>query len=206
MSRSVNGVVEDWDSATEVKSNFKVYVNKGTAQEVVMKIVGIVDAQQTTLTDTGSYYLPGDKLTVSKLGGTGISPELTTWLYNVKKLISVTDISYGGVNNQSATVTCSNPHGLLVGDQVTIYGANPILFNGTFEVTSRDSTTVFQYQLPQAGVIPQGNILVSIDLNKGKSASEQILTAIGSLPLTFRIHSSMMITFTLLLQVFLTMR
>ena len=32
-----------------------------------MNIVGIVDAQQTTLTDTGSYYLPGDKLSVSKL-------------------------------------------------------------------------------------------------------------------------------------------
>ena len=55
--RSVNGVVEDWDSATEVTSNLVVYVNKGTSQEVVMNIVGIVDAQQTTLTDTGSYYL-----------------------------------------------------------------------------------------------------------------------------------------------------
>ena len=180
-TRSVNGVVEDWDSATEVKSNFKVYVNKGTAQEVVMNVVGIVDAQQTTLTDTGSYYLPGDKLAISKLGGTDASSELITWLYNVKKLISVTGITFGGINDQAATVTCENPHGLLVGDQVTIYGANPIIYNGTFLVTSRDSTTVFQYQLPQpGGVIPQGNILVSIDLNKGKSSSEQILTAIGS--------------------------
>ena len=59
---SVNGVVEDWDSATEVASNFPSIINKGTPQEVVMKIVGIVDAQQTNLTDTGSYYLPGDKL------------------------------------------------------------------------------------------------------------------------------------------------
>ena len=54
-----------------------------------MNVVGIVDAQQTTLTDTGSYYLTGDKLTVSKLGGTSIKPELTTWLYNVKKLIEI---------------------------------------------------------------------------------------------------------------------
>ena len=188
-TRSVNNIVEDWDSATEVASSFQVFVNKGTPQEVVLKVVGIVDAQQTTLTDTGSYYLPGDKLTVSKLGGTGISPELTTWLYNVKKLISVTDISYGGVNNQSATVTCSNPHGLLVGDQVTIYGANPILFNGTFEVTSRDSTTVFQYQLPQpATVVPQGNILVSVDLNKGKSDDTPVLNSIG--PYTTNVQNS----------------
>ena len=69
-TRSVNGIVEDWDSATQVASNFTVFVNKGTPQEVVLNVVGIVDAQQTVLTDTGSYYLPGDKLTVSKLGGT----------------------------------------------------------------------------------------------------------------------------------------
>ena len=188
-TRSVNGIVEDWDSATEVASNFSVFVNKGTTQQVEMKIVGIVDAQQTTLTDTGSYYLPGDKLTVSKLGGTGVNAELTTWLYNVKKLINISSISFGGVNNQSATVTCANNHGLLVGDQVTIYGANPILYNGTFLVTSRDSNTVFQYQLPQpATVVPQGNILVSVDLNKGKSTDAPVLNAIG--PYTTNIQNS----------------
>ena len=188
-TRSVNGVSEDWDSATEVTSNFKVYLNKDTPQEVVMNIVGIVDAQQTTLTDTGSYYLPGDKLTVSKLGGTEDTPELTTWLYNVKKLIEVDGIAFGGLNNQSATVTCDNPHGLLVGDQVTVYGANPIIYNGTFTVTSRDSETVFQYRLPQpASVVPQGNILVSIDLNKGKSTNTAINNAIS--PYTTNVQNS----------------
>ena len=97
-------------------------------------------------------------------------------MYNVKKLITVSSITFGGVNNQSATVTCANNHGLLVGDQVTIYGANPIIYNGTFLVTSRDSNTVFQYQLPQpATVVPQGNILVSVDLNKGKSDDTPVL-------------------------------
>ena len=188
-TRSVNNIVEDWDSATEVTSNFLVYVNKGTSQEVVLSVVGIVDAQQTTLTDTGSYYLSGDKLTVSKLGGTSAKPELTTWLYNVKKLVEVSSITFGGVDNRFATVTCENNHGLLVGDQVTIYGANPILFNGTFLVTSRDSKTVFQYQLPQsAEVVPQGNILVSVDLNKGKSTDTAVLNSIG--PYTTNIQNS----------------
>ena len=188
-TRSANGVVEDWDSATQVSSNFTVFVNKGTPQEVVMNIVGIVDAQQTVLTDTGSYYLPGDKLTVSKLGGTSTDPHLTTWLYNVKKLIQVTSITYGGVNQQAATVTCANNHGLLVGDQVTVYGANPIIYNGTFLVTSRDTSTVFQYQLPQpATVVPQGNILISVDLNKGKSDSAAVLSAIG--PYTTNVQNS----------------
>ena len=188
-TRSANGVVEDWDSATQVSSNFTVFVNKGTLQEVVMNIVGIVDAQQTTLTDTGSYYLPGDKLTVSKLGGTSLDPHLTTWLYNVKKLIQVTGITFGGINNQFATVTCANNHGLLVGDQVTVYGANPIIYNGSFLVTSRDTNTVFQYQLPQpATVVPQGNILVSVDLNKGKSDSTAVFNAIG--PYTTNVQNS----------------
>ena len=179
-TRGIAGTPQIWDSATEVTSNFRVYLNRGTLNEVVMNIVGIVDAQQTILTDTGSYYLPGDKLSVSKLGGTSSLAQLTTWLYNVKKLIQVEGIAFGGVNNQSATVTCSAPHGLLVGDQVTVYGANPILYNGTFLVTSRDSQTVFQYQLPQpAAVEPQGNILISVDLNKGKSNNAAILNAIG---------------------------
>ena len=188
-TRSVNNIVEDWDSATEVASNLVVYINKGTAQEVVMNIVGIVDAQQTTLTDTGSYYLTGDKLSVSKLGGTSVKPELNTWLYNVKKLLTVSSITYGGVNNQFATVTCENSHGVLVGDQVTVYGSNPILYNGSFVVTSRDSATVFQYQLPQpAEVTPQGNILVSVDLNKGKSENTAINKSIS--PYTTNIQNS----------------
>ena len=188
-TRAISGTAQVWDSATDVSSNFRVYLNKDTAQEVVMDITGIVDAQQTTLTDTGSYYLPGDKLSISKLGGTSESPLLTTWLYNVKKLLQVSSITFGGVNNQSATVTCESPHGLLVGDQVTVYGANPILYNGTFLVTSRDSSTVFQYQLPQpAAVVPQGNILISVDLNKGKSENNAIRGAIE--PYTTNIQNS----------------
>ena len=101
----------------------------------------------------------------------------------------MTNITFGGVNNQFATVTCSNNHGLLVGDQVTIYGANPIIYNGTFLVTSRDSATVFQYQLPQpATVVPQGNILVSVDLNKGKSDNSAVLNSIG--PYTTNVQNS----------------
>ena len=188
-TRSANGIVEDWDSATPVASNFTVFINKGTTQEVVLNVVGIVDAQQTTLTDTGSYYLAGDKLSVSKLGGTSVKPELRTWLYNVKKLIEVASVTFGGIDNRFATITCSNPHGLLVGDQVTVYGANPIIYNGSFLVTSRDSETVFQYQLPApATVIPQGNILVSVDLNKGKSDNSAVLNSIG--PYTTNIQNS----------------
>jgi len=179
-TRSVNNIVEDWDAATEVTSNFYAYVNYGLPTQVTVNVVGIIKAENTTLTDDGTYYLPGDKLTVSKLGASETTPLLNTWNYNVKKLVSVDRIEFGGVNNRTATVYCNNPHGLLVGDQVTIYGANPILFNGTYFVQSRESTTVFKYELVQpAATVPQGNILISVDLNRGKSDIESINNVIS---------------------------
>jgi YHYH protein len=169
-TRGINGLIDEWDAATEVTSNFYIKCNAGTAEEVVLLVLGIVESGNTQLVDESSYYLPGDKLTVSKLGSTEDTALIESWLYNVKKLVQIDTITYGGVNNQTATVTCINPHGLLVGDQVTIYGANPIVYNGTFLVTSRESSTVFKYELPQPATLnPQGNILISIDLNKGKS-------------------------------------
>ena len=178
-TRSKNGVVEDWDAGTTVFADMFVYVNRGETNECKLRVLGIADAKSTVLSDTGSYYLPGDKLNVASLGSTTDDQRVTSWLYNVKKLISVSQIVPGGLNNQTATVTCSNNHGLLVGDSVTIYGANPTVFNGTFLVTSRLSNTVFEYNIPApAPNAPQGNILLSVDLNKGKSSSEGISVAI----------------------------
>ena len=153
-----------------------------------MNVVGIVDAQQTTLTDTGSYYLSGDKLTVSKLGGTSTKPELelgcTTLRNSSKSPVLLLVVLMTVLQRLLAPI-----HGLLVGDQVTVYGANPIIYNGSFLVTSRDSETVFQYQLPQpATVVPQGNILVSVDLNKGKSDNSAILNSVG--PYTTNVQNS----------------
>ena len=174
-TRAKNNVVDDWDAGTEASSDIFVYANKGLDTEVVLKIVGIAEAATTELTDSGSYYLPGDKLSVAKLGATTDNEKITNWLYNVKKLVQIEVIVPGGINNKTATVTCTNPHGLLVGDQVTVYGANPIVYNGTFEVSSRISDTVFSYVLPQSAEFsPQGNILISVDLNKGKSDENAI--------------------------------
>jgi len=169
-TRSKNGVVEDWDPGTTITSDIYIYVNRGTAQECKLRILGIAEAGTTVLDDTGSYYIPGDKLKVANLGSTAVEERLSSWLYNVKKLISVTSITPGGINNQTATVVCRNPHGLLVSDQVTVYGANPVVYNGTFTVTSRIDDFTFSYQIATGTeLIPQGNILLSVDLNRGKS-------------------------------------
>lgn len=181
-TRGINngGVGTEWDPATTCESNFYVYVNRGTASEVVLSVLGIVEANKTILTDDGKYYLPGDKLTIAKLGSTEDNRLLDSWLYNVKKLLQVESVGYGGQNNQTATVETSEPHGLLIGDQVTVYGANPIVYNGSFLVTSIPTRYTFTYELPApANIVPQGNILISIDLNKGKSDSTSINTSIS---------------------------
>jgi len=174
-TRSKNGIVEDWDAGTEIYSDIFCYINKGLDNEVKLRILGIAEANGTVLNDTGSYYLAGDKLNVASLGSSSINKKITSWLYNVKKLIQVNNIEPGGLNNQTATVYTTNKHGLLVGDSVTIYGANPTVFNGTFAVTSRISDTIFSYQISApAPNAPQGNILMSVDLNKGKSDVDSI--------------------------------
>ena len=81
-----------------------------------MRILGIAEATGTVLNDTGSYYLPTDKLNVASLGSSSTDEKVTSWLYNVKKLIKVNEIQPGGLNNQTATVYTTNNHGLLVGD------------------------------------------------------------------------------------------
>ena len=173
-TRSKNGVVEDWDPGTTIFSDIFVYANKGQETEVKLRILGIAEAGTTVLEDTGSYYLPGDKLNVAALGSTDESELLQSWLYNVKKLIRVERIEPGGLN-RTATVTCTNPHGLLVEDAVTIYGANPAVYNGTFEVTARLDEFTFSYLIPvPTDIEPQGNILLSVDLNRGKSTQNTI--------------------------------
>jgi len=174
-TRSKNGVVEDWDPGTDIFSDIFVYVNRGQDNEVKLRVLGIAEAGTTVLEDSGSYYLPGDKLNVASLGSSDDDERLQSWLYNVKKLIKVTSITPGGSNNQTATVTCSNPHGLLVEDKVTIYGANPAVFNGTYEVTSRLNDFTFTYAIPvPTQIVPEGNILLSVDLNRGKSQVNSI--------------------------------
>ena len=179
-TRGLNGLADEHQAASTVQSNFFVYANKGTAQEVVLKVYGIVEASSTVLVDTGSYYLSGDKLNITKIGATTTDTLINSWLYNVKKLIEAVSIVPEGIGYTTAKVTMDRKHGLLVGDQVTIYGATPILYNGTYAVTSITERT-FTYTLPVSGdpnSLPTGKLLVSIDLNKGKSDNNSINNAV----------------------------
>ncbi|CAB3782061.1 hypothetical protein [Paraburkholderia fynbosensis] len=66
---------------------------------------------------------------------------------------TITSITASGT---TATLITAAPHGLTTGDQITITGATPDAFNGTFTVTVVDATT-FTYTMATA---PGGNATV----------------------------------------------
>lgn len=69
----------------------------------------------------------------------------------------------GGTGNLTATVVTSTAHGLVTGNQITMTGATPSEFNGTFRVTVTNSTT-FTYTMasaPASDASPVGTYTVT---------------------------------------------
>lgn len=69
---------------------------------------------------------------------------------------TITTITRGGTGNLTATLTTATAHGLVTGNRVTVAGATPTEFNGTYSVTVT-SPTVFTYTMATA---PSGNATV----------------------------------------------
>ena len=57
----------------------------------------------------------------------------------------------------TVTVTSAAPHGLVVGNTITISGVTPAVFNGTFTVATRPNAQIFTYSLPGAPLFSIGN-------------------------------------------------
>jgi hypothetical protein len=55
----------------------------------------------------------------------------------------------GGVGNLTATVTTSSPHNLVTGNTITVAGATPSQFNGTYRITVTGAST-FTYTMASA--------------------------------------------------------
>ena len=69
---------------------------------------------------------------------------------------TISSISRGGTGNLTATLVTSSAHGLITGNRVTISGATPSGFNGTYVITVTNSTT-FTYTM---AADPGGNASV----------------------------------------------
>jgi hypothetical protein len=69
--------------------------------------------------------------------------------------VNLTTISLSsivGTEDGSATATAGAAHGFEAGDLVTIAGATPSAYNGTYEIISVPSTTTFTYRVANKGV------------------------------------------------------
>jgi hypothetical protein len=62
---------------------------------------------------------------------------------------TISTITRGGTGNLTATLTTASDHGLITGNRVTISGADPTQFNGTYVITVTGSTT-FTYTMASA--------------------------------------------------------
>ena len=69
---------------------------------------------------------------------------------------TISTITRGGTGNLTATVTTASPHGLVTNNRVTISGATPTEFNGTFVIT-RTGASTFTYTM---ATVPSGNATV----------------------------------------------
>lgn len=107
-----------------------------------------------TATATSSYTVTNDKLqyvNISNAGGNfmvacnGVDPTLiyngTSWIKmaTTTTAASITSITRSGT---LATMTTTTPHGLVTGNQITISGALPTAFNGTYVVTVTGASTL----------------------------------------------------------------
>jgi hypothetical protein len=88
--------------------------------------------------------------------------------------LNITSITHDGTT--TATVTCSLPHGLAVGDTVRITGAAPSYYNGTIGVKAVPSTTQFTYNTVSATNAAASSTAQTADLTKFTAAGGVLLT------------------------------
>ena len=69
---------------------------------------------------------------------------------------TISSITRGGTGNLTATMTTASPHGLITGNRITVTGATPAEFNGTYVITRTGSSTL-TYTMATA---PSGNATV----------------------------------------------
>jgi hypothetical protein len=66
---------------------------------------------------------------------------------------TISSITRGGTGNLTATMTTAAPHGLITGNRITVSGASPTEFNGTYVITRTGASTL-TYTMATA---PSGN-------------------------------------------------
>ena len=135
-------------------SGFKLFAFAGS---------NIYDATASTATVvfSGLSNSKWQFVNITTAGGTfiiacnGVDPVLiydgSFWAYmaTTSTAQTISTITRGGTGNLTATLTTAAPHGLITGNRVTITGATPTQFNGTYAIT-RTGASTFTYTMATA--------------------------------------------------------
>lgn len=143
-----------------VQRGIHAFERLDTAYEVVgdtlYEIIGgsTITAKGTLLTTTGRVSIADNGMQVMIVDG------IYGYIYTTVSPVSIASITRAGT---TATLTTSSAHGLWTGMQVTITGALPAGYNGTYTITVTSPTT-WTYTMavdPGASAAPVGSYVIA---------------------------------------------
>jgi hypothetical protein len=149
------------------------------------KIYDVTTAGTATQVYSGLSNSKWQFINVSTAGGhflgmvNGLDPAMvyngTNWITvaSTSTAQTISSITRGGTGNLTATVTTATAHGLLTGNQITVTGALPTQFNGTFIITKINSTQ-FSYTMataPATNATVVGSYSINLSITGVDSAS-----------------------------------
>jgi hypothetical protein len=135
-------------SGTTLFASTDTIIYNASTPTATASLTGITSGRwiHSMITTAGGSFMPAvnglDPMVV--YDGTLWSKSATT---NTAQTIST--ITRGGTGNLTATLTTAVAHGLVTGNTVTVAGAVPAQFNGTFRITVTNATT-FTYTMATA--------------------------------------------------------
>ncbi len=154
-----NGV---WSVASAGTNTFQIAAsgNPGTGSGGTATVNGgFIDSTTATATLPSHGFTAGQQVTIA-----GASPSQFNGTFTITQVPSADTFQYfispaagaatgtitASAASTTATATTSVAHGFANGSAVTISGANPAGYNGTFTITSVPSTTSFTYTVSSA--------------------------------------------------------
>jgi len=146
---------------TVSSSTYKLFGAAGTdiwetKQNPAVKVFSNISSdklQSVNLSNQAGHFL---------IACNGVDPVMiydgSAWFYvaTTTTAQTISSITRGGTGNLTATLTTASAHGLVTNNRVTIAGATPTEFNGTYVITVTGPTT-FTYTMASA---PSGNATV----------------------------------------------
>jgi len=153
-TKSSTGITGKVETLVNFPANNKIFAFANTR-------IYDVTGSTATIVFTGTTNARWQFVNISNAGGdfviacNGVDPVLiydgTRWAFmaTTSTAQTISTITRGGTGNLTATLTTASAHGLVTGNRVTVSGATPSQFNGTYVITVTGPST-FTYTMATA--------------------------------------------------------